>query len=965
MDLDDFQEFEFTHLLSAPTPERGADEETGALQFLPPIVSAHANRQRIILGWINPGPNVAAQGLIVVAGADGGRRSFPFVGHGEGEESSCLFPPGGRGRRLDPLEFLGALKGLPSWAALPAEPATPDRQQRMMDGSEKNTASPPHRGRQIGFEDVAIHLYDTPFAWFLLAEPTGPEDSQSRFQEVQSAARSLATAGKQPGEQALDLSVATSLLDHLHRGRFVGLWTVRWLVGSVNGAAVGELAELLAATCALQHHPLLPVPSPDVASIEDTLNRSGPVASWEEARVPFITTSDHLAALGRTPGREVPGFRTTLPQSFDTNSERVLEDGGGADHHSVNVSLGSVLDEWRRPSGDFKLSSGALNRHVFVCGATGSGKSQTVRHLLEELSHHGVPWLVIEPAKAEYRRMSDRLKAAGVPVHVVRLGAPDQPPCMINPLEPEPGFNLQTHVDMVTALFLAAFEADEPFPQVLAESLRRCYEDLGWDLATGMFNSEPVPPQAAAESERSPSPSYPTLAALQATADDVVRGIGYGPEVQSNVRGFIKVRLNSLRLGTPGRFFESGHPLDIAKLLSSNVVFELENVGSDQDKAFVIGAVLTRLVEHLRVHRSKADSLEHVTVIEEAHRLLRRPDRSGPASHAIETFAALLAEVRAYGEGLVIAEQIPTKIIPDVVKNTAVQIMHRLPARDDRELIGAAMNMDPEQMGYVVGLGRGEAAAFAEGMDRPLLVKVKLGTDREGDGKDARDSTDLLLGRRSPLCPSLCWERPCTILDMRSGLLWASSVRGLDLYVEFVMLNLLRRDGPGPLPVQSMVAAVSVAGEERMVECGLGQLVQTTVGRRRAVLSEYCDPAEVLETMTTFVREALGLVPRDPAGTSSWSRSVDRFRLPDALEPVKVQTYLGQHADALAPSESPHGVGLLPQLAAEFESQAEGGLEARVSEIVERHELGPTALDCVEDLASILAWCFEPHSVQT
>lgn len=382
------------------------------------------------------------------------------------------------------------------------------------------------------------------------------------------------------------------------------------------------------------------------------------------------------------------------------------------------IEVGSVLDDADRPAGAFTVTADTLNRHAFVAGATGAGKSQTVRHLLEQLHHNGVPWLVIEPAKAEYARMAGRVGD----VTVIRPGAPDAVPVGLNPLEPAPGFPIQTHIDLVRALFLAAFEAEEPFPQVLSHALTRCYTDPGWDPVVG----EPRSPGVV--------PKFPGLGDLQRTALEVVAGIGYGKEITDNVRGFIDVRLGSLRLGTPGRFFEGGHPLDVADLLRRNVVLEIEDVGNDQDKAFFIGAVLIRLHEHLRVrHRSAGvEGLRHVTVIEEAHRLLKNVLPGSPAAHAVELFTVLLAEIRAYGEGIVIAEQIPSKIVADVVKNTALKIIHRLPAADDRELLGATVNLDESQSRHVVSLPPGRAVAFADGMDRPVRVAVPLGQDREG-----------------------------------------------------------------------------------------------------------------------------------------------------------------------------------------------------------------------------------------
>ncbi len=150
--------------------------------------------------------------------------------------------------------------------------------------------------------------------------------------------------------------------------------------------------------------------------------------------------------------------------------------------------------------------------------------------------------------------------------------------------------------------------------------------------------------------------------------------------------------------------------------------------------------------------RARAPGLRHVSVFEEAHRLLRRPEEhrgSGATTHAVEMFAGLLAEIRAYGEGLVIAEQIPAKIIPDAVKNTAVKIVHRLPAADDRETVGATMNMTDAQSRYLVTLPPGQAAVFTDGMDYPVLAAMPDGTGpgsrgRPGHGLPRRDRVTAL-----------------------------------------------------------------------------------------------------------------------------------------------------------------------------------------------------------------------------
>ena len=246
---------------------------------------------------------------------------------------------------------------------------------------------------------------------------------------------------------------------------------------------------------------------------------------------------------------------------------------------------------------------GTLNRHAFVCGATGSGKSQTSRNLLEALSL-GRPGRCPGWSSSPPRRSTPgwrRRLGPGGDVLIIAPGDLDSPPGSLNPLEPEAGFPLQSHADLVRALFLAAFEASEPFPQVLSEALLRCYTSAGWDLVTGELRPAVKPRFRDDEAAEPIRPRYPTLGELQSAARDVVDNIGYGKEVAADVRGFVDVRIGSLRGGTPGRFFEGGHPLDVGGLLRRNVVLELEPITNDQDKAFLMGAVLIRIVEHLRV----------------------------------------------------------------------------------------------------------------------------------------------------------------------------------------------------------------------------------------------------------------------------------------------------------------------------------------------------------------------------
>jgi hypothetical protein len=549
-----------------------------------------------------------------------------------------------------------------------------------------------------------------------------------------------------------------------------------------------------------------------------------PDFSDPEPEYPAIASSELLAALAVPPAREVPGVRLTLQPDFDVTPENNPE---GPDA----IILGDVLDVTRHPAGPLAITRGSLNRHTFVTGATGSGKSQTTRHLLESAAAAGIPWLVIEPAKAEYRLMAARLP--DTKVITIRPGDPDNVAAGINPLEPATGpdgtrFPLQAHADLVRALFLAAFQAEEPFPQVLAQALTRCYKEAGWDLVSG----EPAVDGAG----------FPDLGDLQAAALQVVNDIGYGQEVRDNIRGFVSVRIGSLQGGTTGRFLSGQFPIDYGKLLSGNVVFEVEDAGDDQDKAFMIGAILVKLTEFLRL-RSRAEGpgaarLRHLTVIEEAHRLLRQPPEgsgAGAAAKAVEMFADLLAEIRAYGEGIIIAEQIPSKLIPDAIKNTAVKVVHRLPAQDDRDATGATMNLSPAQSSFLVTLKPGEAAVFTDGMDNPVLAKLPDGSARENTGRARPASPDGLVTGSRPACPPECADRVCTLRKVSAAARTAAEDSRITLWAELTVAAHLA-GWLMPLPGTALASGLN-GMDRRHRDCALATAVGSAVAARIPVLS--------------------------------------------------------------------------------------------------------------------------------
>ena len=722
-----------------PAPAQADSDDPGRTQRLAALVAAyHAGAETkgdgsgaLAIGWVRHDTDGPVQLLAAGPG---------LVGSEEGQEVFLALPGGARARPLGRGSLTGLMARLPAWRAIGGI------SDGLLPGDERRAD-----GRQApSLEECLLAAWPGPFGWLLVAEPLGAAEIGQLAGELAQREQYATGDSDRFPERA---TVARRLnLRHaeMRKGVSAGMWRIWLLAGGSDAEAAARVAGLVCASADLSGLPYAITPDqgagrnrgsqPSAARglrevLEDP-DAAGPPPSGGDAvaAYPFCASSELVAALSRPPEREMPGIRLALRPDFDVTQEPAA--GRAA------ITVGEILDRNRRPAGPLTLPLDSLNRHVFVSGATGSGKSQTVRALLEAATAAGIPWLVVEPAKAEYRLMAARLAGTGAIAQVVRIrpGESDAIAAGLNPLEPAADgegrrFPLQTHADLVKALFIASFRSDEPFPQVLSAALTRVYEDAGWDLALG----ETVAADA--------NPGYPSLTDLQRAAIRVVREIGYSQRITDDVLGFIKVRLSSLRLGTTGRFLEGGHQLDFGALLAGNAVLEIEDVGDDSDKAFLMGTVLIRLVEHLRMASraglTTTPGLRHLTVIEEAHRLLRRPETGAPAgaaAHAVEMFAGLLAEIRAYGEGLIIAEQIPDRLVADVIKNTAVKITHRLPAADDREAVGATMNMTQAQNRFLVTLNPGEAAVFTDGMDFPLLTRMPDGTAREAAGEAAGEA---------------------------------------------------------------------------------------------------------------------------------------------------------------------------------------------------------------------------------
>ncbi|MBT2233325.1 ATP-binding protein [Nonomuraea sp. NEAU-A123] len=849
---------------SIAAPSRSSSAEWDFVTVLPAVLSAAQRDRPFVIGWLSRGSGAPLE-LITNAGPLSPprqpRRATDAPGVPAGPQP-LLFPGGARGVQLDE-EYLADLADL-VWTPCPGRQAPPLGGRREFGGLE-----PDELKRPTLFEATLVTLMSRPFAWLVVAEPTDLLDAEVAHLRTQ--LNVLRQYGDASERSRFDAERAERRMQELDAFREAGLWNVRVLAGGATAEELRQIAPVLVGSVEMSHHPYrLRSAQGAVYGLSEALGLTMQDPA-DGAAAPFAATAGALAALAGLPRREVPGVRVLDSGFFDVTSE--AEEG--------ELDLGEILDGQDRCVGSFRVPLSTLNRHAFVTGATGSGKSQTVRHLLEQLSRAGIPWLAIEPAKSEYAAMAGRLEPLGThepgaaqSVTVINPSAPAGVPFSINPLEPEPGYPVQAHIDMVRALFMAAFDAEEPFPQIMSLALQRVYEATGWDVVTG----------GAVPGSKVP-PSVPTLELLQQHAMDVIKEIGYGREVQADVEGFISLRLRSLRVGSAGRFFEGGHPADIGGLLERNVVLAIEDVANDEDKAFLMGTLIIRIVEHLRMRarQEKSTGLRHVIVIEEAHRLLRDRGTGRASTHAVELLAGMLAEIRAYGEGIVVAEQIPTKLVTDVVKNTALKVVHRLPAEDDRQLVGAAMNLSEEQSRHVVSLQPGSAAVFADGMDRPLRVRVPLGESRE---RLLAGPPPPIRGRRSAACGSQCRTgQACTLVELREAdvLADAPDWAWLRIWCDTVVLAFVSNR---PLPgVPRVLAAAWSDLPARRRECLLATLIERSVQRRAWSLRTWFDPVLLTEKAAETATRLLAAVESggERPGASwvipqvRWLHEVDRL----------------------------------------------------------------------------------------
>ena len=377
------------------------------------------------------------------------------------------------------------------------------------------------------------------------------------------------------------------------------------------------------------------------------------------------------------------------------------------------INLGKVFNMGSAAPNSVFLDKSSLSMHTFVTGSTGSGKSNTIYEIIRQTNNLGVNFMVIEPAKGEYKHVFGNRSD----VNVFGTNPEYSDLLRINPFKFPNGVHVLEHVDRLVEIFNVCWPMYAAMPAVLKEALLQAYEVCGWDFSTShnAYNEN----------------FFPTFSDLQNEMVNVINSSAYSEEVKSNYLGSLVTRVKSLTNGLNGQIFTSNE-IDNEILFNKNVLIDLSRVGSLETKSLIMGILIMRLSEH---RMSTSDEMnvpiKHLTVLEEAHNILKRTsteqsnEGANIAGKSVEMISNAIAEMRTYGEGFVIVDQSPSAVDISAIRNTNTKIIMRLPDESDRRLAGKSAGLKDEQLDEIAKLPKGVAVVYQNDWVEPLLCNIQ------------------------------------------------------------------------------------------------------------------------------------------------------------------------------------------------------------------------------------------------
>ena len=433
---------------------------------------------------------------------------------------------------------------------------------------------------------------------------------------------------------------------------------------------------------------------------------------WENEADSLFYTAGTLVS-----GRELPmhlGLPTRsvhgLPIIEHAEFGRNVPDEAMPDEDKMN--LGKIYHMGKEEAAGLLLNRQAMASHTFITGSTGTGKSNAVYHLLDEITKNGqTTFLVVEPAKGEYKNVFGNCTDA----QVFGTNPRETPLLRMNPFAFPENIHILEHIDRLVEIFNACWPMYAAMPAVLKDAIERSYQKVGWDLRNS-------------ESEKG---VFPTFFDLLDILPGVIEESHYSKDTQSDYVGALCTRVKSLTNGIYGSVLCAEDALTDEALFDRNVIVDLSRVGSMETKSLLMGILVMKLQEYRMCSSGMNSRLRHVTVLEEAHNLLRKTSAEQSQEGAnlqgksVEMLANAIAEMRTYGEGFIIADQAPGLLDMSVIRNTNTKIILRLPDEEDRKLVGKSAALKEAQIDELSKLPLGVAAVYQNEWPEAVLCKIE------------------------------------------------------------------------------------------------------------------------------------------------------------------------------------------------------------------------------------------------
>lgn len=550
-------------------------------------------------------------------------------------------------------------------------------------------------------------------------------------------------------------AIATQLGHHTERletGKAIGLWNVgTYFLSSINQASNGarQLRSILSGNESffepIRIHNITDIleeefrvnEDSELSYRSDSLGQLQAPCLWLENKsqqrfkhplgdqfnqLRSVLTTKELSYLVNFPLRTVPGISV-----IDSSAEFSLNK---LEESEKTSKFGKLINGGTTTNMDYNLSIDSLSKHTLLCGINGTGKTNTVQSILNSIDGK-IPFLIIEPAKTEYVdwAIEYNKKHSDKPISIYIPGCKSYKDrrnngeavalkqLRLNPFEPvwlspEQDPNVLSHIDRLKSTFAAAFPMYDILPVLMEDLIYTLYSNkttnwLGEDPQYGVTKA-------------------PTLNGMMVYAEKVIHNCGYEKQVEANMKACMNTRIKSLLRGWKKNMLGCSKSTDWKELFEKPCVINLSYVGDDVDKAFFMALILQFMYEYRQALAEigetdfNSNTCRHLTIIEEAHRVMMKCDNPDmPQYKSAMMFSNMLSEIRAYGEGMLLVDQVPTRLVPDAIKNTNTKICHRMVSEDDCRAIAESMGISDEQKKMIPKLLVGQC-----------IVSTSLSTDK-------------------------------------------------------------------------------------------------------------------------------------------------------------------------------------------------------------------------------------------